>query len=109
MTFTEFIRRGKLTFKINAFTIKSGTVLLAETFELINSTMSGQELHRSGAYNEGLQPDNFSGSVEISDGKATFTNFTGNWRLCFQLGTENSKIDEICRLEVHDYCRFKDV
>lgn len=74
---------SKLTFESKNFTIQSGTVTIIGTFELNNNQMSGQVVSRSGAHNEGLQPDTFTGNVEIWNNKVTFTDFSGNWRGVF--------------------------
>lgn len=74
---------AKLKFEGSNFTIKSGTVTIIGTFKLINNQMNGQVVSREGANNGGLQPDSFTGKVEISNNRATFTDFDGNWRAVF--------------------------
>lgn len=74
---------ARLKFSNNNFTINSGTVTIIGTFTLTNTQMSGQVVSRSGANNGGLQPDTFTGNVSISDNRATFTDFSGNWRAIF--------------------------
>lgn len=74
---------AKLNFSNNSFTINSGTVTIKGSFTLINNQMKGQVVSRSGANNEGLQPDTFTGNVAILNNRITFTDFTGNWRAVF--------------------------
>lgn len=74
---------AKLNFMGNNFIIKSGTVTITGTFELSKNIMRGKVVKREGSNNGGLQPDSFTGNVEVSSDRVIFTNFDGNWRGVF--------------------------
>jgi len=74
---------SKLKFYGNNFMIESGTVTINGTFKLIDKKITGEVTSRKGANSEALKPDTFSGNVEITNDKVTFTNFDGNWRAIF--------------------------
>ena len=70
---------AKLTFEGQNWKLNSGTVEMSGTFTLVGNLMSGQVDYRSGQGSDLIQPDTFTGNVEIENNKVTFTNFSGNW------------------------------
>lgn len=70
---------AKLTFEGQNWKLNSGTVEMSGTFTLTNDLMSGQVDYRSGQGSDLIQPDTFTGNVDIENNKVTFTNFSGNW------------------------------
>jgi hypothetical protein len=74
---------AKLTFQGQNWILNSGTVEMSGTFSLVGNSMSGKVENRSGLGSNLIQPDSFTGVVEIENSKATFTNFSGNWRAPF--------------------------
>ena len=70
---------AKLTFEGQNWKLNSGTVEMSGTFTLTNDLMSGQVDYRSGQGSDLIQPDTFTGNVDIENNKVTFTNLSGNW------------------------------
>lgn len=74
---------SKLTFEDQNWKLESGTVTISGTFTTSGNTMNAVAVNRSGANNEGLQPNIFSGNFSITNNEVTFTNFSGNWYAVF--------------------------
>lgn len=70
---------AKLTFEGQNWKLNSGTVEMSGTFTLVGDSMNGQVDFRSGQGSDLIQPDTFTGNVNIEDNKVYFTNFSGNW------------------------------
>lgn len=70
---------AKLTFEGQNWKLNSGTVEMSGTFTLVGDLMNGQVDFRSGQGSDLIQPDTFTGNVNIEDNKVYFTDFSGNW------------------------------
>lgn len=73
----------KLIFKDQNFTLKTGTISIKGVFQVVNNHFQGTVTSREGASSDFIQPDAFSGDVEIVGNKVAFSKFTGNWALPF--------------------------
>lgn len=70
---------AKLTFEGQNWKLNSGTVEMSGTFTLTGDVMNGQVDYRSGQGSDLIQPDTFTGNVNIEGNKVYFTNYSGNW------------------------------
>lgn len=74
---------AKLTFEGNSWKLESGTAEMSGTFTLVGGEMAGEVIYREGQGSDLINPDNFTGGVDVEGDIVYFTNFSGDWRAPF--------------------------